>query len=553
MKKLSVFTVFFLLCLSMHAQPSETFTIPPRWVHWISDPDFVRENQNQNIFNIFEVMDLNIVVKDGYCYPHYLHRDRHNDHHGAAIQKIRISDGKLEWTNLYNHRNLPEHQLSLHTTNINENGNLELIGFKRVGSVYPARPDRPWVFGASSVPFMMELDQNTGAILRTKFEEVEETQQIAIPTLNWFFKSRSSEEGLFISNVNNPTMGLGVMSTSLDENFNYYQNSLDSIFTFDTMAPFESTYSSVSQIGNRISQELYSTTYFSVNFDIKEARAYQALYQYDENPNQIVRKYVTEFGELIPTDVVMNSPIGGLNAGYGRVLLSGRRSPDGAVLHEWWILFDENGQVIKFIPFVWAEGTQHPYIFKRIIHATDERIYFTGWPSVTGKSGLDFFSLNMEGEIKNYGSMIHEGNYLTNRPLGAVMTEEGDIALMVSFALPGTTESYYGMVGYRAEDFGIDDLRVSTQDVEAVRPQAYELSPNPAQTEVSIRRVGVTAGGNVELSITDLSGRMLRNQKLSCEGSCTLDVSELSAGMYILQIQSPTGQIAETHKLSIIR
>jgi len=234
MKKLSVFTVFFLLCLSIYAQPSETFTIPPRWVHWISDPDFVAEGGDlRNGFSVFGIMGGDFRTKDGNCYPHYAYRNRYNDYNGAAIQKIRISDGKLEWTNLYNHRNLPEHQLALDIVNINSSGNIELIGVKRMANQYPAQPTRPWILGDLSVPFLMELDDSNGSILNQTFDPDPPSNQIGGPFLSNFYKSSYSNEGSMVFTGRLRTSEKVVVGyVPVNEKFNHFQNFNDDLIFF---------------------------------------------------------------------------------------------------------------------------------------------------------------------------------------------------------------------------------------------------------------------------------------------------------------------------------
>lgn len=77
----------------------------------------------------------------------------------------------------------------------------------------------------------------------------------------------------------------------------------------------------------------------------------------------------------------------------------------------------------------------------------------------------------------------------------------------------------------------------------------FNIYPNPAREEVIIRSA---SGGRIEnLEVYDLSGKCISSTAAILNSAFTLDVSSLSAGMYILRVSSATGIIAQ--KLQVVK
>ena len=88
----------------------------------------------------------------------------------------------------------------------------------------------------------------------------------------------------------------------------------------------------------------------------------------------------------------------------------------------------------------------------------------------------------------------------------------------------------------------------------------FALSPNPASQTVTVEVFGVTSQGETRqgeetrqaasLQIINLEGRIVAESRV--EGEKTdLDVSHLSAGVYLVRLQTPQG--SATRKLTIAR
>ena len=77
---------------------------------------------------------------------------------------------------------------------------------------------------------------------------------------------------------------------------------------------------------------------------------------------------------------------------------------------------------------------------------------------------------------------------------------------------------------------------------------AITFSPNPASDYVSID-FGLSTG-NYDIFITDLTGRVLKSEKVRAAADVKLNISDLNVGMYLLRIQK--GKHVKTSKLSVL-
>jgi hypothetical protein len=77
---------------------------------------------------------------------------------------------------------------------------------------------------------------------------------------------------------------------------------------------------------------------------------------------------------------------------------------------------------------------------------------------------------------------------------------------------------------------------------------AISFSPNPASDYVSID-FGLSVG-NYDISIMDLTGKVLKSEKIRAAADVKLNISELNVGMYLVRIQK--GKYVKTSKLSVL-
>jgi hypothetical protein len=77
---------------------------------------------------------------------------------------------------------------------------------------------------------------------------------------------------------------------------------------------------------------------------------------------------------------------------------------------------------------------------------------------------------------------------------------------------------------------------------------AITFSPNPASDYVSID-FGLSVG-NYDVSIMDLTGKVLKSEKIRAAADVKLNISDLNVGMYLVRIQK--GKYVKTIKLSVL-
>ncbi|SRX72317.1 T9SS type A sorting domain-containing protein [Aequorivita antarctica] len=69
----------------------------------------------------------------------------------------------------------------------------------------------------------------------------------------------------------------------------------------------------------------------------------------------------------------------------------------------------------------------------------------------------------------------------------------------------------------------------------------FHLYPNPATSELFLSSKNIT--GNLTIKIFNVAGKLLSNQTLELENQTAIDVSNLTSGMYFLNIEDESGKM----------
>ena len=69
----------------------------------------------------------------------------------------------------------------------------------------------------------------------------------------------------------------------------------------------------------------------------------------------------------------------------------------------------------------------------------------------------------------------------------------------------------------------------------------FNVYPNPIRGKMQVEAPATRQ--NVEMTVTDITGRTLIREKRQVSGKTELDVSKLPAGAYVLQVQSQQQQV----------
>ena len=92
-----------------------------------------------------------------------------------------------------------------------------------------------------------------------------------------------------------------------------------------------------------------------------------------------------------------------------------------------------------------------------------------------------------------------------------------------------------------------DKEALGTEEFEEAQP-SMQVFPNPARNEVKVSWVGLSDG---QVSVCDLSGKVLKTQSFTKSDSITLALDGLAAGTYLLTRKSANGTPVETEILTI--
>src|SRR5690606_13112224 len=76
-------------------------------------------------------------------------------------------------------------------------------------------------------------------------------------------------------------------------------------------------------------------------------------------------------------------------------------------------------------------------------------------------------------------------------------------------------------------------------DISAQETNTFSIYPNPAKSELFL--TSKNNSGNLKLIIFNLEGRLLNTQNLNFENQTSIDVSNLSSGIYFLNIEDENG------------
>ena len=141
------------------------------------------------------------------------------------------------------------------------------------------------------------------------------------------------------------------------------------------------------------------------------------------------------------------------------------------------------------------------------------------------------------------------------RSLGFVDSGNGNSTSPQSYRFVDSEDGKVGQRYYRLHQVDMDG-RVAFSPVRAldfgtgspVLKSTLQGYPNPFTSELGISLTGASAGQGL-LRLMDLTGRTIRSQAVQLEGAATSlsfgDLSELKAGMYIVQLVLPSGKVQQ--------
>ncbi|MFN0190197.1 MAG: T9SS type A sorting domain-containing protein [Bacteroidia bacterium] len=159
----------------------------------------------------------------------------------------------------------------------------------------------------------------------------------------------------------------------------------------------------------------------------------------------------------------------------------------------------------------------------------------TNWASLDAliiQSGFDgFLSPN------NYGwSGFSFGWQEVRANLDAAFQNKADLRFRFVFS----NQFHIPLDGFSIDDFSISG---STSLLTIYGEKLFDIFPNPANDFLTIRAKNVDSN-QLNCTLYSIDGKVVLDQKLLFSGESTLDISSLSSGMYLIQLQSRNGELS---------
>jgi choice-of-anchor B domain-containing protein len=158
------------------------------------------------------------------------------------------------------------------------------------------------------------------------------------------------------------------------------------------------------------------------------------------------------------------------------------------------------------------------------------------------------------GSTPNDSLTIHLSNGSTNVQVASLGLNNATISEWEAFAIDVAdlmTPTNQMQLTFTATDYspghvlkaGIDFLRIGEHlQIEKTEEQSIHVFPNPATSSINI--IGINSG---TIEIHDLSGRLMLNTDIQP----TIEINNLTSGLYIVRIKAPNGDLLKTLKQEI--
>lgn len=84
----------------------------------------------------------------------------------------------------------------------------------------------------------------------------------------------------------------------------------------------------------------------------------------------------------------------------------------------------------------------------------------------------------------------------------------------------------------------------STDKIKAVTTD-FQIFPNPASDRI---QVDISGAGLYQLTVMDITGKAVRDSQIATPGRCTIEINELSPGIYFIELR---GEIVQRKRLTV--
>lgn len=215
----------------------------------------------------------------------------------------------------------------------------------------------------------------------------------------------------------------------------------------------------------------------------------------------------------------------------------------------WLIWINHDGDLLYNTQDLNVEG--HRYRFSSFIHADNDAAYILGSDSTLGLDGFDVIKVVPNGDPSIVGHLTtsEESPYRFITFLDAKLVDNQVLTVARVRSLDNEDDQLFTslLFSFNAADLGIETSTVSVETLSSKESESLIIYPNPA----SRGDVTIEVEDANQVQVYSTVGTMIR--KVPCSsGAFTLDVRDLSSGMYIISsVNTVTG--TATHGRLIVQ
>lgn len=201
------------------------------------------------------------------------------------------------------------------------------------------------------------------------------------------------------------------------------------------------------------------------------------------------------------------------------------------------ILFKKGFTPTGWSDFSIADGTTNSFDF------IDPNNIYLG-----AKAGAGFFVVNVDSNFnERWRRMIYYPDHNYYLQFGRNMFATSDGGCMLVGEIVNRVDTLKTKVDGFIVKLNKNGIINSTNEIDLLK--AFIIYPNPANTEVNIQ---TSSTEKLLVQLYDITGKQV-TPSLSFTNSTTINLNDVSAGLYFVRISNTNNQIIQTQKLSLVK
>ena len=183
------------------------------------------------------------------------------------------------------------------------------------------------------------------------------------------------------------------------------------------------------------------------------------------------------------------------------------------------------------------------------IDAGNRNTFFVTGNGELWSSGDNSYFQNCDSSVITVPSLARVNN------LSDIAAVAGTIEYTVALTKNGSVLTWGDNSEYELGDTSFATFRiqlsdpcsfsVGTHEIEKKSPELMTINPNPSTGIIIISFHKVISHGVVTISIINMLGEMMQEEKLNWSGDASINIKGLAAGIYFLQLKSESGSVVK--------